>query len=868
MRIFSPKKSKSAYPGDFGYPKKRKFWQTWNFWWKTFLAVFILGVLSVVGVFAFYAKDLPSPGKLSNRQVAQSTKIFDRTGTHVLYEIHGEEKRTEIPFSQMPDSLKFATITLEDQTFYTNPGIEISSIIRAGLADLLHRRATQGASTITQQLVKQTLLTSKKTLSRKIKEAILSIEISKKYSKDEILGMYLNQIPYGSNAYGVEAAAQTYFGKHASQLTLAESALLASLPQAPSYYSPYGNHTDRLKARQEYALDQMARLGYITQAQADDAKKVNIFSELKPDTENITAPHFVIYVKEYLEKKYGEQAVEQGGLKVYTTLDWDKQKIAEEAISDNAEKNAKSYNANNEALVAMDPKTGQVLAMVGSKNYFGKASPDGCIPGKNCTFEGNFNVATALRQPGSSFKPYVYLTAFTKGFTPETNIWDVDTNFSTEDGQTYDPKNYDGKNRGLMQLKNALAQSLNVPAVKTLYLAGVKNSINMAHQMGISSLNDSGRYGLSLVLGGGEVSLLDHVDGYSTFATGGVHHPITTILKVEDSNGKILEQYKQDDGTRVFDEKYAAMIDYILSTNDLRAPTFGTNSPLNFSDRAVAAKTGTTNDFRDGWTMGYTPSLVAGVWAGNNDNSKMAAGADGVYVAAPIWHEFMQKALQNYNKEDFPQYTPQKTGKPVLDGELDQKMKVEVCKIERGDNKGDYCLANDSCPSDNKDKKKFVDDHSILYYVNKDNPLGPALKNPKDDPQFKAWEDAVKKYVKDNKIHGDTIPTEPCQDSDFSGGSSKDKSPKISIESPNNGDTVTDSDLPIKVVASSPNGAKNITISINGNAVYSRGNDKSFTYDYMIPDNQKQSTLDISTTITDNDGDTATADVSVTADIQ
>ena len=859
MRIFSPK-------NDFSEKNGLGFWLSkirWSLVGKVFLWLILAGFLSVAGIFAFYAKDLPSPGNLNSRTIAQSTKIYDRTGTHLLYEIHGEEKRTEVPFSQLPETIRYATIALEDQNFYTNHGIEITSIIRAGLADILHRKATQGASTITQQLVKQTLLTSEKTISRKVKEAILSIELGQKFSKDEILGMYLNQIPYGSNAYGTEAAAQTFFNKHASELTLDESALLASLPQAPSRYSPYGSHTEALKARQEYALDQMARLGYISDDQASEAKQIDVLAKIKPFSENISAPHFVMYVKDYLEKTYGEQAVEQGGLKVYTTLDWDKQQIAEQAVHNYADKNAATYGANNAALVAADPRTGQVLAMVGSKDYFGKATPAGCVSGKNCKFEGNFNVATANRQPGSSFKPYVYLTAFIKGFTPETNIWDVDTNFSTVDGQTYDPKNYDGNNRGLIQMKNSLAMSLNVPAVKTLYLAGVNNSIDTAHKMGITTLTDPNRYGLSLVLGGGEVTLMDHVNAYSTFATGGIHHNQTTILKVENGSGKVLEEYKSDAGTRVVEEKYIAMIDYILSTNDLRAPVFGTNNPLRFDDRPVAAKTGTTNEWRDGWTMGYTPSLVAGVWTGNNDNTIMAKGADGSYVAAPIWREFMQKALQNYTVEQFPKYTAPETGKAVLDGKLDQKMKVSVCKIK----KDEYCLANDSCPDDSEEKKSFVDNHSILYYVNKDNPLGDPPSNPKDDPQFNEWEDAVKKYLKDNKIKGDSVPTEACQASDFKDGKSKNKSPEISIESPANGGTLTDATLSIKINASSPNGAKSITISINGTDVYSKANDLTFTFDYPIPDNQKSGTLAIKATVTDNDGDSASSEISLTTNV-
>ncbi len=697
----------------------------------------------VIGVFVYFAKDLPNPGNISIPQSAQSTKIYDRTGQHLLYEIHGEVKRTEIPFQQMPDSIKYSTIVLEDQNFYTNHGIEITSIIRAGISDLLHKNTTQGASTITQQLVKQTLLSSEKTISRKIKEAILSIELNQKYSKDDILAMYLNQIPYGSNAYGVEAAADNFFGKHASELTLDEATLLASLPKATSYYSPYGNNTSDLIARQHYALNQMAKLGYITQDQADAAAQVDVLSKLKPLATNISAPHFVMYVRDYLGKKYGDQMLEQSGLNVYTTLDWDKQQIAEQAVKGNAAIDLK-YGANNAALVAMDPRTGQILAMVGSRDYFGAPIPNGCKPGRNCKFEGNFNVATALRQPGSSFKPYVYLTAFEKGFTPETQIWDADTNFSTDSGKDYNPKNYDGKNRGLVKMKEALGMSLNVPAVETLYLAGVQNSIDTAHAMGITSLNDPSSYGLSLVLGGGEVTLLDHVNGFATLADDGIYHPKTAILKVVDSSGKILEQYQDNPGKQVVDQKYVGMIDSIISDNKLRTPVFGAKSPLAFTGRLVAAKTGTTNDWRDGWTLGYTPSIVAGVWAGNNDNTAMAQGADGVYTAAPIWREFMDKILANYNFEDFPKYKPEDAGKDVLNGNLKPDKKVKVCKIS----KDNYCLATSGdCPKGSKSKKSVRMAHSILFYVNKDDPRGDPPRHPKSDPQFDNWEKAVVKYA-------------------------------------------------------------------------------------------------------------------------
>ncbi|KKQ14775.1 MAG: hypothetical protein US25_C0020G0015, partial [Candidatus Moranbacteria bacterium GW2011_GWE1_36_7] len=482
----------------------------WKIVGKISLYLFGVGFLSVVGIFLYFAKDLPSANSVDAKLIAQSTKIYDRTGEHLLYDVHGEEKRTVIPFNQIPENVKYATISLEDQEFYSHFGVNPKAILRSAFKDIIKGGAAQGGSTITQQFIKKSLLTDEKTITRKIKEVILAIELEQKYSKDEILEMYLNQIPYGSSAYGIEAGAQTFFSKSAKDLTLAEAALLASLPNAPTYYSPFGSHTDALVGRKNSALQKMSDQGYITQEQADEAKKVNILSEIAPRQDNIQAPHFVMYVKEYLEQKYGEQAVEQGGLKVFTTLDWDKQQSAEKAVIEGAAKNV-SQNAKNAALVASDPKTGHILAMVGSKNYFDKA------------IDGQVNVALADRQPGSSFKPYVYLTAFTKGYTPETLLYDVATNFSTDEGKDYKPQNYDGKFHGPLQMKNALAMSLNIPAVKTLYLAGVKDSINLAKGLGIKGLNQPERYGLSLVLGGGEVTLLDHVNAYGALAAGGVH---------------------------------------------------------------------------------------------------------------------------------------------------------------------------------------------------------------------------------------------------------------------------------------------------------------------------------------------------------
>jgi 1A family penicillin-binding protein len=809
----------------------------WNALGKILVYLAGLVLLFVAGVFLYFAKDLPSPGKVTTRFVAESTKIYDRTGKHILYDIHGEEKRTLIPFGEMPDSVKYATIALEDQDFYTHHGIKFTSIIRSAIADILHRGTAQGGSTITQQFIKNSILTKEKTFTRKIKEVILSIEMEQKFSKDEILGMYLNEIPYGSNAYGVEAAAQTFFGKHARELTLDEGALLASLPKAPTYYSPFGSHPEDLKTRQDYALKRMAALGYINESQAKEASSVDVLKKISPYTENISAPHFVMYVKEYLESKYGEQKVEQGGLKVYTTLDWDKQQIAEKAVREGADSNVKKYGASNAALVALDPKNGQILAMVGSKDYFDKA------------IDGQVNVAIRDRQPGSSFKPYVYLTAFKKGYTPETILWDVDTDFETETGKEYNPKNYDGKNRGPVKIKEALAMSLNVPAVKTLYLAGVRDSINTAKALGITTLNNPGRYGLSLVLGGGEVKLLDHASAFGTLANKGVSHKKTAILRIEDSTGGLLEEYKDSSGEKAVDEKYIAMLDYIMSTNDLRAPVFGDNNPLKFTDRPVAAKTGTTNEWRDGWTVGYTPSLVVGVWAGNNDNSPMAQGADGIYVAAPIWRNFMNQVLQNYNTEQFPKYEKEETGKPVLDGKLDITKEMKVCKIPG--KKNEYCLATDACPKKEVDKKEFFVAHDILWYVNKDDPRGDYPKNPESDPQFKNWEKAVQRWAEKQKDY----KTDPAPDKDCSSGDFESFKPSASIGSPSDGAVITSSSFTIEASASAGYGIKEFSVYVGGSKVYSTDN-SHIDYSYSVPADKKISEFEIRVTvIDDNDND-------------
>ena len=821
---------------------------------KLLMIFIIFGFLGIAALFAYTAKDLPDPTNVNNRFIIESTKIYDRTGTHLLYEVHGEEKRTLIDFKDIPESVRAATLSLEDQDFYHHFGIQPKAILRAALKDFITFDTTQGASTITQQFVKNSLLTNERTFDRKIKEVILSLEIEAKFQKDEILGMYLNEIPYGSSAYGIEAAAQTFFGKSAKELTLDEAALLASLPRGTAYYSPYGSHTNALVTRKDYALKQMARLGYITDDQASDAIAIDTLQKIKPQKNIIAAPHFVMYVKDYLENKYGDQAIEQNGLKVITTLDWDKQIAAEEAVKVNADKN-KRWKAANAALVAIDPKTGQILSLVGSKDYFGASEPAGCITGKNCTFEPNFNVATADRQPGSSFKPYVYLTAFTKGYLPETMLYDTQTQFETAEGKSYEPNNYDGKFHGPLPMMKALGGSLNIPAVKTLYLVGVQNAITLAKGLGISGLNHPDQLGLSLVLGGGEVKLLDHVNAYATLATGGVRHDKTAILRVEDSKGTILEEYKDTPGERVVDEKYVAMLDSVMSNNENRAWVFGENSPLAFKDRLVAAKTGTTNEFRDGWTIGYTPSLAVGVWAGNNDNGPMVTGADGVNVAAPIWRAFFDKALINTATEEFPKYNPDdeigdgdnKTNKPMLAGKLEQKENLKVCQIP-GD-KGNYCKANKYCPSKDVDKKDFISPHDILYYVNREDPRGPIPDKPDRDPQYKNWEKGVKDYYSDKKgVIVDEPPTDECQASDFKGNQ-----PSIHFTASGSYSSQT---ITLSASVDAPYGVDSVTYSTSGNTIGSSSS-KPYNVDYTVPADKNGSDISITVKVTDDNGNTS-----------
>ena len=634
---------------------------------KICLAGFLLSVVGALFLFVYIAKDLPRPEKFTERDFIESTQIVDRTGKVLLYELYGEEKRDIIPFSDIPDHLKNAAISVEDANFYDHHGLDFGGIFRALRFNLKIGQASHGGSTISQQLVRSTFLTPDKTIKRKIREIILTMELERRYSKDEILEWYLNQVPFGPNLYGVESASQAYFQKSAKDISLSESAILVALIQAPSRLSPYGQNVDDLLTRKDYALDRMAQEEYITQEEAESAKNERIeFSEF---TSTIKAPHFVFHVRDYLIDNYGIDFLEKGGLKVYTSLDWELQQIAETVITEGVENN-KASNAHNAALVAIDPKTGEILSMVGSADWFGDSYPEDCTPGKDCQFDPQVNVATYKigRQPGSSFKPFVYATAFSKDenndgikdYNDKSIVIDEPTNFGIYGGKPYTPQNYDGIFRGVVTLRNALAQSLNIPAVKVLaYLAGQEESIKTAQRLGITTLlRPPSFYGLSIVLGGGEVKLIDMVSAYGVFAADGMRIPPVSVLKIEDTNGNIVEENGKT-AKRVLEAEPARLINDILSDNVARTPMFGPNSPLYFPNYQVAAKTGTTNDYKDAWTVGYSPTISVGVWAGNNDNTSMAK-KPGVMISTPIWRAFMVEALQKFPKEYFipPKHTP------------------------------------------------------------------------------------------------------------------------------------------------------------------------------------------------------------------
>ncbi len=759
--------------------------------------LFLLGGIFFVGAVAWYSGQLPDPNKVIDRVISESTKIYDRKGETLLWEIHGDEKRTVIELDKINDYIIKATLAAEDRHFYEHHGINFFSIIQGVILDPLRGKGVRGGSTLTQQFVKNAILTNERSIARKIKEWILSYQIERKFTKDQILKMYFNEIPYGSVNYGVESASNYFFGKHASDVTLAEAAILAAIPQAPTRMSPYGSHTDQLFARQHWILDQMAEIGWITKEEAAAAKEEKLEFK-KEKLSGLVAPHFVFYVKELLAEKLGETLVDQGGLKVITTLDIEKQLIAEEAVT-NANENNLKYNATNAALVSVDAKTGEILAMVGSQDF------------NNDEIDGQVNVSIMPRQPGSSIKPVVYASAFEKGYTTETVLYDTNTTFPS-DPKPYAPMDFDKKERGPLTMRKSLAGSLNIPAVKTLYLAGIEYVKGIMMSLGYSTINEKTQCGLSLVLGGCEVKLIDHVGAFTAFARDGERAEIAAILKVEDKSGQVLEEF-QEKKHKVWSENTARQLNSILSDDGARAYVFGAGSLLTLRDRPVCAKTGTTNDNNDAWAIGYTPSYVTGVWVGNSNGDDMTNGASGSRVAAPIWNEYMRRILSGTPVESFKSPEPLSEDlQPILRGIIPSDQEVE---IDRASGK----LATPLTPESYREKKKFNQHHDILYYVSKDNPQGPPPENPAGDPMFQPWEDGVRawaeKIAKEQNIEliSENAPTE------FDDLHILENRPTITLLSPQINQTLESYPVRLEVQASAPRGISRVIYEVDGQVI-------------------------------------------------
>lgn len=694
-----------------------------GFWNKKFIRDFFLfgvGVLLLCGAFFFIwiaTLDLPDLTNFESRQVANSTKIFDNTGKILLYNIHANIKRTEVPITEISIALQQAHVAIEDAQFYSHGGIRVTSIIRAVIENIVPGGSSSGGSTITQQVIKNSLLTREKSLTRKVKEWILAVKLDGMLSKDKILAVYLNESPYGGTIYGVEEASRAFYKKSAKDVTLTEAAYLAAMTQRPSFYSPYGKNRELLEDRKNFVLRRMYDANFISEAQMKEAQSIRV--EFQPITENSgKALHFVFYIRDYLEEKYGEEALQKDGLQITTSLDYELQRQLETIVQEYVLKNEAATKMSNVSVVVLDPKTGQIRAMIGSRDFFDEK------------IDGKVNIALRYRQPGSSIKPLIYASLLTKGYTPETILFDVPTEFNvncpasatSQDKACYSPNNFTNTFSGPVSIRSALAQSLNIPAVKALYLTGLDDAVSLAKQMGVRGLEDKNRFGLTFVLGGGEVSLLDLTSAYGVFANNGVQHNSTGILKVVDKFGNTIEQYK-DRGKEILSPDITNAISSILSDNVARAPIFGSNSQLYFPNSDVAVKTGTTQNSRDTWVVGYTPSNAIGMWGGNNNNTPMSARSASV-ILAPLWNKIMNITIASTTeKEFFPLYTAATSTdvKPILQGV--------------------WCVTDDI-------GNPLV--HNILHWVTKENPIGDYPTNPQNDPQYPNWEYGVRNWMANN----------------------------------------------------------------------------------------------------------------------
>lgn len=716
------------------------------------------GVVLVLILFLWVSRNLPDPNQVQ-RKSGYSTVILDRESEEVLFDLYVDENRKFTPIEEVPEYFKQATVAVEDKDFYEHQGFDLMGMAR-GFLRLFTTGRAQGGSTITQQLVKNTLLTSERTIVRKIKEFVLAVRIESRFSKDEILQMYFNETPYGGTAWGVAAAAEMYFDKEVSELDLMECVVLAGLPQSPTRYSPYGRNPEAYVARATVVVRRMEEDGYISEEVEAEVLKGLPEIEFQVLGTSIHAGHFVMHVRGLLEEMYGSEMLDQGGWKITTTLDWDLQSEAEEIVAKEINKVNDSLHITNGASVIMDTNSGEVLSMIGSKDFFDEE------------IDGEVNVVTRLRQPGSSIKPLVYATAFSEGYNPSDVLMDTVTEFPGKDENTpYEPKNYDGEEHGLLHLRDALASSINVPAVKLLALIGVKDVLTQGYKMGLTSLEPTrenlSRLGLSMALGGGEIRLLDMAAAYSVFANGGSKVEPVFILKIEDPNGKVVYEYKSVKQEKVLDERVAFLINDILSDNNARLITFGVNSYLNMGDRAVAVKTGTTNDMRDNWTIGWTRDRIVGVWVGNNDNSAMKSVASGVSGASPIWRKEMLEVLSKladrpweipsgveqveldevsgYPAHDgFASYTEWIISGTLPTGEDPIHKKIEVCRGQTDKLAGILQVAQG-----NYDEKEVID-------IKESDPL-----TDKD-----LWQKAIDEWISRQGDEKYKVPTEYCEASE------------------------------------------------------------------------------------------------------
>lgn len=777
------------------------------------LGILILGII----IIWISTLSLPDFNSFTERKIASSTKIYDRTGTVVLYDLNDNIKRTVIGDESIGVNIKNATVAIEDSDFYHHNGISYRGLARAIFHKVVYGGKMEGGSTLTQQLIKNTLLTNERTVSRKIKEWILAIKLEKLFSKDQILGLYLNEAPYGGTIYGIEEASKTFFGKEPIDLTLAESAYLSAIPNSPTYYSPYRSHKDKLDERKNLVLKRMLDLKFITEIEYNNAKS-EVVSFLPEQPTHIAAPHFVFFVKDYLLKQYGEIALEEGGLKVITTLDFNLQKKAEEIVNQNALLNEKNAGGTNAAAIALNPNTGEILSMVGSRDYFDK------------NIEGNFNVATASRQPGSSFKPFVYAAAFNKGYTADTVLFDTPTEFSDScdaygnpvNGNSkkncYMPGNYDDKFRGPLTLRDALAQSINVVAVKLLYLVGIDDAISTAKSLGITTLTDPRRYGLSLVIGGGETTLLEMTSAYGAFATEGIYHPYQSIISVSDKNGTVLEKM-EDKPKEALPVNTTRIISEILSNNIARTPTFGSNSSLVIPGVDAAVKTGTTNSNKDAWTIGYTTSVVVGAWAGNNDNTPMKKG--GAALAGPIWNGILSEAIKTYPSTLFVKPDDIDPTLPaILRGSWQGGDTFVIDKMTGN-------LASEFTPFQNREEKSLTNIHTILYWIDRNNPTGAKPLNPEADPQYTRWETSVQNWwVKNQTMYKTIDETQIPKTSDNSTVISN--KPIIQVSGINLGQAYeNNTPLNIQIGVQSINPLKKTDVFLNNNLIQSFYNNAS-----------------------------------------